>query len=183
MKTLRVVTVLVVACTAHAASLRMVPVRFNDNAVPPAVHIYCATDYNRESCVTDAATLRKTLAIYPLQILDDWSFVLSPSGENWKDTVRQLGGNPSSPAFTIVDQHLTVFEAALFSGNPGRTAELIRIFGVAHDELLRIAVSHELGHVLCHDLDEQNAEQFGIQLRAKRAGVCRNVNRVKRSER
>jgi hypothetical protein len=100
-----------------------------------------------------------------------WSFVLVPSYK-WKDLVRAVGGSTHSPAFTIFDQRTTVMESSLFSATATRSAELLHVFGVTGEALLKLAVNHELGHCVCHDQDERKADDYGRELREGKTPNC-----------
>jgi hypothetical protein len=74
--------------------------------------------------------------------------------------------NPGSPAFTALDLRETFLEESLIvPPTPERARELMYAFGIPLDELLEYAVTHELGHAVCHGGTESLAEQFGRQLR------------------
>ena len=94
------------------------------------------------------------------------------SSDRWGELIHSLGGNAGSPAFTVIEQRTTVFEQALFSASPRRRTELLQMFSAAGDDLLRIAVSHELGHALCSEADEHLADSHGRELRAGILPAC-----------
>ena len=117
-------------------------------------------------------SLRRVLAHYPIEQLGTWSFVLIPSAD-WRDLVRDIK-NPGSPALTEIERRTTVFEEVLFSprSSPMRSAELLNMFNIPMEALLDLAVSHELGHALCQEKDEERTNTYGRNLRARQALVC-----------
>jgi hypothetical protein len=171
-KTSVLFVLLFAACAAQTQSLRIVAVQLTPtSATPKTVQFFCTHNYEREACVNDAAALQRELLPYPLAQLGEWSFVLA-SADGWEDLVRSLGGDPVSPAFSVIEQRTTVLERSLFSANVSRNRELLLTFGVLGGALLNLAVTHELGHAICQDKDERRADDYGRELRDKRAVEC-----------
>jgi hypothetical protein len=170
---LALVTVAVLgALTLHAETIRVIPVSVPVGIGRPAgLQFYCDQGYNPRECVEDIGRLRSELLDYHAERLGRWSFVVAPS-ERWKEMVRELSGNPRSPAFTLIDERITVFEQALFKTMPLRDVELLQTFGATGDALLRVAITHELGHAICHESDERRADDFGLALRQGRSPSC-----------
>jgi hypothetical protein len=139
---------------------------------PKAIRFYCAKDYNRNECSNHILTLRHELARYPIDQLGPWTFVLGTS-KGWDDLAHSLRIDPRSPAFTAIDSQITVFEEALFSPIANRVTELIRDFGTTGDALLQLAVSHELGHALCKEGNEYQADAYGLALRRGQKPACK----------
>jgi hypothetical protein len=77
-----------------------------------------------------------------------------------------------SPAFSIIDQHITVLESSLLASTPLRDKSLLRTFGVIGGALLHLAVTHELGHAICQDQDQRRADDHGRELRQKNTVEC-----------
>ena len=166
------IAVLFTACAAQTQTLRVVAVHLEGtDHTTKTVQFFCTQDYNRGECLQHALELRRELMTYPLERLEVWSFVLVPSYK-WKDLVRALGGYTYSPAFTIFDQRTTVMESSLFSATATRSAEFLHVFGVTGEALLKLAVSHELGHSVCHDQDERKADDYGRALREGNIPDC-----------
>jgi len=46
------------------------------------------------------------------------------------------------------------------------------MFGLLGNALLDLAVTHELGHAICHDQDERRADDYGRELRQKKTVDC-----------
>jgi len=166
------IAVLFTACAAQTQTLRVIPVHLQGTGqTTKSVQFFRTQDYNRGECLQHALELRRELMTYPLERLEVWSFVLVPSYK-WKDLVRALGGYTYSPAFTIFDQRTTVMESSLFSATATRSAEFLHVFGVTGEALLKLAVSHELGHSVCHDQDERKADDYGRALREGNIPDC-----------
>src|SRR6185437_14040332 len=166
------IAVLFAACAAQTQTLRVVPVHLEGTGqTTKSIQFFCTQDYNRDECLQDALELRRVLMTYPLERLGMWSFALVPSYK-WKDLVRSLGGSADSPAFTSFEQRTTVMESSLFSATATRSAEFLHVFGVTGEALLKLAVSHELGHSVCHDQDERKADDYGRALREGNIPDC-----------
>ena len=172
MKSSLLIAVLFAACAAQTQTLRVVPVHLEGtDLIPKTIQFFCTQDYDRQACLKDSIALRLALAPYPLDQVGAWSFVLASSGE-WKNLVHGLGGDPTSPAFSIIEQGTTVVESSLFSATPSRKKELLLMFGVIGKALLDLAVTHEMGHAICHDQDERRADDYGRGLREKKPVAC-----------
>ena len=94
--------------------------------------------------------------------------------EDWQSLVLKLHVDPRTPAFTAVKARQSFLEGALFSPRPARTDELLKNFGVTGNQLLTIAVSHELGHAICNGEDEKIAKRVSDQLRSGAKIDCTN---------
>jgi hypothetical protein len=94
--------------------------------------------------------------------------------EDWQSLVLKLHVDGGSPAFTNIKARESFLEGALFLPKPGRTDELVRNFGVPANQLLTIAVSHELGHAICDGGDEAMAKRVSDQLRSGEKTDCTN---------
>jgi hypothetical protein len=156
----------------QAQTIRGIPIQIQgDERFPQSIQFYCSPKYPRQRCVSDAIALQLVLRRYPVSELGAWSFVLASSSE-WKDLVRSLGGIPGSPAFSVWENRTTVLEEALFSASGSRRAELILRFGTVGEPLLLIAVTHELAHVLCGELNENRAAAKGRDLVTAQTPAC-----------
>ena len=172
MKLSLLIAVLFTACTARTQTLRVVPVHLDATVpIPKTIQFFCTQHYDRQACVNDSLALRHALASYPLERLGTWSFVLVPA-DDWRALVAGLRGNPVSPAFSIIEQRTTVVERSLFTATPSRNKELLLMFGVIGNALIDLAVTHELGHAICHDQDERRADDYGRGLREKKPVAC-----------
>ena len=64
-------------------------------------------------------------------------------------------------------------EKALVSPVTTRRVELVRQWSMGMDDLLKLAVSHELGHALCNEKNEKKADAYGEQLRQGQPVQCK----------
>jgi hypothetical protein len=121
------IAVLVAACAAQTQTLKIVSIH-PDGTVPihKGIQFFCTQNYDRQSCLQDATALRQALAPYPLEQLGSWSFVLVPA-DDWKALVRSLGGDPVSPAFSVLERRTTVMDRSLFSASASRSKELLQV--------------------------------------------------------
>jgi hypothetical protein len=104
-------------------------------------------------------------------LLGSWSFVLVPP-DDWKALVRGHGGEPMSPAFSMLDLRVTLLDASLFAGTAGRNKELLQRFGMMEPDLLNLAITHEMRHALCSEKDERRADDYGKELREGEVPDC-----------
>jgi hypothetical protein len=132
---------------------------------------FCRAGYDLHECEQRVAQLKAVLIQYPAGAPKHWKWVIVPS-ENWQPLVQSLHLDPQSPAFTGVTERETFLEDALFFTRPRRTDELVRNFRTPLDRLLSFAVSHELGHVICHDRSETIANRVAEQLRGGKNPNC-----------
>jgi hypothetical protein len=99
------------------------------------------------------AVLRKTLAKYPAAELGEWTWVLVRSAD-WKHFLIPHGIDPDSPAVTYLPKRETFIEEALVAAVPQRSRELVVRWQMNTEDLLELAVAHELAHVLCNEPGE-----------------------------
>ena len=165
MKTSILLAILFAASAAQTQNLKTISVRFPANSsTPNTIQFECSQKYDRMECVKDASVLRQAMAPYPLRLLGAWSVVLVPA-DDWKGLVRGEGGDPVSPAFSMLDQRVTLLDASLFSGSATRNKELMQRFGLMGPQLVDLAVTHEMGHGICQEKDERRADDYGKDLR------------------
>ena len=137
----------------------------------PLQRFVCNTGYTMEKCNKDIAVLRTTLAKYPTAQLGNWTWILVRS-DDWKAIVLPRGLDPDSPAFTFYAKRETFIEEALVTQVSVRGRELLLKWSMSIRDLLDFAISHELGHALCNDKDEWNANRVGQLLRDGKAASC-----------
>jgi hypothetical protein len=180
-KTSVLIAVLFAACAAQTQNLKMISVRFPANgSTPNTIQFLCSQKYDRAECVKDATALRQAMAPYPVQLLEQWSFVLVPA-DDWKALVRSQGGDPVSPAFSMLDQRATLLDASLFSGSATRNKELLERFGMIGPALVDLAITHEMGHGICQEKNERRADDYGKELRAGKTPDCASTPTGKQS--
>jgi hypothetical protein len=136
----------------------------------------CNTGYSVKDCVEEIALLKAALAAYPVERLGAWTWVLVKSAD-WKEILRSRGLNADSPAFSFPERRQTFLEEALFVPVPQRSRELLLIWNLPRPELLNLAVTHELGHCLCNDGSEANANRIGGDLRKGTSPECKAGSR------
>jgi hypothetical protein len=134
-------------------------------------HFFCNTGYTLDTCRVQIAVLKTVVAKFPTEALGEWTWVLVRS-QDWKALSRTLGLNPDSPAFTCLETRTTFIEEALLAKVPGRASELIARWHVGMTDLLNVAVEHEMGHALCHSLNEDKANHVAQILEQKRPLSC-----------
>lgn len=161
--------------TAQSQNLKFMSVNFRpDGSVPPTIRFFCSQNYDKAECMKDATALRKALAPYPTRLLGDWSFYLVTAGD-WKELVRRQGGDPVSPAFSVLEQRATLLDGGLFDGSAARNKELLERFDMIGPALVNLAITHEMGHAICQERNERRADDYGKELREGNIPECRRV--------
>jgi hypothetical protein len=140
----------------------------------------CTVGITLEKCREDVSVLKKVLANYPSAELGRWKWVLVRS-ESWKLLLLGRGFNSGVPALTALDARTTFFEEALFAGPTGRVSELMDIWHIDRNGLLDLAVRHELGHALCGEENEWQADRVAHLLERKQAVICKGTRKRNRS--
>jgi len=139
---------------------------------PVQQHFVCNTGYTPQQCHEQMIVLRPLLDKYGAVRLGDWSWVLIKS-DDWKELQLKHRMDPNSPAFTVLDRRETFFEEALVSPPASRRVELIRQWQMGIDDLLKLAVTHELGHAVCNEKNERKADIYGEELRMGYTLACK----------
>jgi hypothetical protein len=119
----------------------------------PTHHFFCHTGYTQRDCDAQVRRLRGILAGMDLAGLGEWTWVLVQSQE-WKPILRRVGKDPENPAFTILEKRQTFLEDAPL------------------DQVLRYAVTHELAHAMCREVDEAKATTLASQLLVTGTVAC-----------
>jgi hypothetical protein len=140
----------------------------------PTQKFICNVGYSPEECHREFAILRPVLAKFHAEAAGDWTWILVRSSD-WKALAHRLGGDPESPAFSVLEKRVTVFEEALVNRVPTRQAELINIWHMRIDDLLEEAVTHELGHAFCGDTSEASAERRAQAMQHGRRPTCQRA--------
>jgi hypothetical protein len=138
----------------------------------PEFRFACHTGYTQAECDAQVKQLRRVLATFELTPLDEWTWILVKS-EDWAPILRRVGRDPDSPAFTLLENRQTFLDAALFDRRPDRARTLLDKWRLPLDEILPFAVTHELGHALCRERDEQRTNRYAADLRATGRTECR----------
>jgi len=137
----------------------------------PAQKFVCNTGYSQTNCNEQVLVLRKALANYPVAQLGSWTWILVRS-EDWKAILRSRSLDPDSPAFTYYPKRETFFDEALVTQVPARSPELLLKWNMDREGLLDLAIRHELGHALCNEPDERNAERVAKLLEQRKPVSC-----------
>ena len=166
---------LILTCAVQFAASQTVPLTnpAKEETAPSAPqHFVCNTGYSAQQCHEQMSVLRPLLDKYGAGRLGDWTWVLVKS-DDWKALQRQHRMDPDSPAFTVLDRRETFFEEALVSPVAPRRVELVKQWSLGMDDLLKLAVTHELGHALCNEKNEKKADAYGEELRKGIAVDCK----------
>ncbi len=139
---------------------------------PVPQHFVCNTGYTPQQCHEQMSVLRPQLDEYGAARVGDWTWILVKS-DDWKQLQRQHKMDPDSPAFTVLDLRETFFEEALVSPVVVRRGELMKQWSLGIDDLLSLAVTHELGHAFCNEKNERKADAYGEQLRKGETVICK----------
>jgi hypothetical protein len=139
---------------------------------PVPQHFVCNTGYTPQQCHEQMAVLRPLLDKYGASRLGEWTWVLVKS-DDWKELQLKHRMDPNSPAFSVLDRRETFFEEALVSPVAPRRVELVRQWSLGMDDLLKLAVTHELGHALCNEKNEKKADAYGEELRKGNTVSCK----------
>jgi hypothetical protein len=135
-------------------------------------HFVCNVGYSIQQCHEQMSVLRPLLAKYGADRLSNWTWVLVKSGD-WKSLLQLHGMDPNSPSFSFLARRQTFFEEAMVAPVPGRSAELITEWSRSIDDLRDLAVTHELGHAICHERNERKADAYGQLLREGQIVICK----------
>ena len=84
------------------------------------------------------------------------------------------GGEPyrSAPVQTFIEE-------ALVTQVPVRNGELLLKWNMDRMSLLDLAIRHELGHALCNDANERNADRVARLLEQRKTISCQAASKVK----
>jgi hypothetical protein len=163
------------ACSlsAQTTSIKILPIELPNRpaSLSHAISFSCTADYDLSQCLKSAALLAKVLERYPTERMGEWTFVLAGSAR-WRQTLKELGGDTESPAFSELDARVTVLEDELFESVDSRKAMLARRFGLPPGSILDYAVTHEMGHAICGERQESLADKYGLDLRRGIAPIC-----------
>jgi hypothetical protein len=178
MKQVRRVAVLVILTGVMTAPARTQSVAAKEGTSQPeqgralpAQHFYCNTGFDEHVCQQHVAKLKEVLRRYPADAPGGWKWVIVRS-EDWQPLLVSLRLDRRATAFSALGLRSTFLEEALFVYRPTRADELARDFHAPFNQLLSIAVSHELGHAICHERNEAAASRIAEQLRTGRHPEC-----------
>jgi hypothetical protein len=157
--------VLLVAFQLHSVAKAAPP----DSA--PLQRFVCNTGYTLRECGTAVAALRKALAKYPVESLGEWTWVLVRSAD-WRRILLDRGFRPDSPAFSYLPRRETFLDGSLVAEVSTRSIELREKWHMSIQDLLDLAIRHEIAHGLCNDRNETKAGVAAKALKERKALSC-----------
>ena len=135
-------------------------------------HFACNIGYTPHGCQVAIAVLRDTLAQYPVHAVGEWTWVLVRP-EDWKQLSSNGGFDSNNPAFTYLPKRETFFDGSLVVKKSTRGMELSVAWHMPIEELLDLAVRHELAHALCNERDEIKISRAAVALKNGTLLSCR----------
>jgi hypothetical protein len=124
----------------------------------------CNVGYTPQECRVATTVLRKALARYPVEALGEWRWVLVRT-EDWKHILSERGFDTDRPAFSYLPERETFLDGSLVAGVSSRGVELRVIWHMPIEELLDLAVRHEIAHALCNEYDEAKTARAATALK------------------
>jgi hypothetical protein len=109
--------------------------------------------------------------------LGEWTWVLVRTVD-WKQILSDRKFDTNHPAFSYLPKRETFLDGALVVRASIRGAELSAIWHMPIEDLLDLAIRHELAHALCNDRDETNADRAGIALKNGTPLSCRVIEQA-----
>jgi len=138
----------------------------------PTQHFVCNTGYTLKQCQEAMDVLRQVLARYPAADLGEWTWILVRP-EDWRFMLLKHGFNPDrTPAFTILDKRETFFEGALVKKESSRGVQLRNLWRMPVEDLLDLAVRHEIAHALCNERNETKTRLSATALKQEKLLSC-----------
>ena len=183
MKASLLIAVLFAACAAQTQILRIVPAHLDENEQAsaqkqaPRQHFACNVGYTPRECRVIATVLRKAVARYPVDTLGEWTWILVRT-EDWKQLLSERRFDSSHPVFSYLPKRETFLDGALVVRASVRGAELAVIWHMPIEDLLDLAIRHELAHALCNDPDETKANRGAIALKNGTPLSCRVIEQA-----
>ena len=138
----------------------------------PKQHFACNVGYTPSECQVATTVLRKALAPYPVDALGEWTWVLVRTVD-WKQILSDRMVDTNHPAFSYLPKRETFLDGALVVRSSIRGVELSAIWHMPIEDLLDLAIRHELAHALCNDRDETKADRAAIALKNGTPLSCR----------
>ena len=153
------------------------PLAAQTNGNAPKQHFACNVGYTPRECQVAATVLRKALARYPVEALGEWRWVLVRT-EDWKQLLSKRKFDSDSPAFSLLPKRETFLDAALVGRTSIRGVQLRAIWRMPIEDLLDLAIRHELAHALCNERDESKADRAAIALKNGTPLSCRVIEQA-----
>ena len=143
----------------------------------PKQHFACNVGYTPQECQAATTVLRQALARYPVDALGEWRWVLVRT-EDWKQILSVRGFNTNRPAFSYLPKRETFLDSALVLRASIRGTELSAIWHMPIEDLLDLAIRHELAHALCNERDEIKAGRAALALKNGMPLSCRVIEQT-----
>jgi len=137
-------------------------------------HFVCNSGYTPQECLAAMTVLRKALAKYPVGGLGEWTWVLVRSVD-WKRILLERGFDPNNPAFSYLPRRETFFDSSLVMKVSARGVELSAQWHMPIEDLLDLAIRHELAHALCNETNEAKADGLAIALKSGATLSCQTT--------
>ena len=93
-------------------------------------------------------------------------------GTQYKHILQDRKLDPIIPAFSVLGKHQTFLDDALVGVPGARTQELETYWHKTMQDLLDLAIVHELAHGACDEMDEVKTEKVAEQILAGKAVTC-----------
>jgi hypothetical protein len=142
-----------------------------------SLHFACNVGYTPQECQAATTVLRKALARYPAEALGDWRWILVRA-EDWKEILSVRRFDTDRPAFSYLPKRETFLDGSLVAGVSSRGMELQMVWHMPIDDLLDLAIRHELAHALCNERDESKTDREAIALKNGMPLSCRNIEQA-----
>ena len=138
----------------------------------PKQHFACNVGYTPHDCQVAITVLRNALAQYPVHAVGEWTWVLVRS-EDWKQLLSNGGFDSNNPAFSYLPKRETFFDGSLVVKESTRGMELSVEWHMPIEDLLDLAIRHELAHALCNERDEIKINRAAVALKNGTPLSCR----------
>lgn len=138
----------------------------------------CVGNISTEQCSQEMQRLRVLLKEYGASRLGQWKWVLV-SSQAWQMWLKTRGVSPDIPASTSIEQRVTFLDDVLIAGSPARLSQLMDAWHLGRDELLDLAVRHELGHAVCQAESEIIADQTAHVLDRRKSPECKGSEKLR----
>jgi hypothetical protein len=140
-------------------------------------HFVCNVGYTSRECQAAMTVLRKAIARYPMDALGEWTWILERTVD-WKQILADRKLDTNHPAFSYLPKRETFLDGALVVKSSIRGAQLSAIWHMPVEDLLDLAVRHELAHAVCNDPDETKADRAAIALKNGTPWSCRVIEQA-----
>ena len=140
-------------------------------------HFACNIGYTKQECQAATAILKNVLERYPVDALGQWTWVLVRTAD-WKYVLSAKGIDVNDPAFSNLTKRVTFLDGSLIDRASIRGTELRMVWHMPVEELLDLAIRHELAHALCNERDEFKATRIATAWKDGTPLSCRVVEQA-----